>query len=92
MREYGRINELYKEIFFNIFRNDLIDTFLEDGFDKESIENLSNFNRKIFEQILISESIYEFDLLRKNLFMTTEFNNISDKKAFLKKASSYNVD
>ncbi len=92
MREYGRINELYKEIFFNIFRNDLIDTFLEDGFDKESIENLSNFNRKIFEQILISESIYEFDLLRKNLFITTEFNNISDKKAFLKKASSYNVD
>ncbi len=92
MREYGRIYESYKEFFFNIFRNDLIDTFLDDEFDNESIENLSNFNRKIFEQILISESIYEFDLLRKNLFITTEFNNITDRKAFLKKASGYNVD
>lgn len=92
MREYARINEEYKDNFFNIFRNDLIDTFSGDEFDVESIENLSKFNRKIFEQILISESIYEFDLLRKNLFLTTELNVITDRKAFLKKASNYNVD
>ena len=92
MRELGRINEEYKENFFNILRSDLIDEFSSDEFDVESIENLSKFNRKIFEQIVISESIYEFDLLRKNLFITTEFNTINDRKAFLKKAGSYNVD
>ena len=48
-----------------------------------------NFNRKIFEQILISENIYEFDLLRKNLFMTTEFNNIVNRKSFLKSKRNY---
>ncbi|WP_296882411.1 glycosyltransferase [uncultured Methanobrevibacter sp.] len=84
MREYSRIKEDYKENFFNIFRNDLIDTFLSGEFEDESIEFLSDFNRKIFEQILISENIYEFYLLRKNLFITTEFNNIINRKAFLK--------
>ena len=84
MREYSRIREDYKEHFFNIFRNDLIDTFLSDDFEDTSIEFLSNFNRKIFEQILLSENIYEFDLLRKNLFITTEFNDIINRKAFLK--------
>lgn len=89
MREYGRINEVYKEFFFNIFRNDLIDTFLSDEFNDKSVELLSNFNRKIFEHIILSENIYEFDLLRKNLFATSEFNRILDKKAFLKSARNY---
>ena len=89
MREYGRIKEDYKEHFFNIFRNDLIDSFLSDEFDDKSIEFLANFNRKIFEQILISENIYEFDLLRKNLLITTEFNNTVNRKAFLKGARNY---
>ena len=89
MREYARIKEDYKEIFFSIFRNDLIDTFLSDDFEDESIEFLSNFNRKLFEQILISENIYEFDLLRKNMFITTEFNDIINRKSFLKSAYKY---
>lgn len=89
MREYSRINEEYKDDFFNIFRNDLIDRFLCEDFEDKSIENLSKFNRKIFEQLLISESIYEFVLLRKNLFITTEFNTINDRKAFLRKAGNY---
>ena len=84
LREYSRIREDYKEKFFNIFRNDLINSFLSNEFEDKSIEFLSDFNRKIFEQILISENIYEFDLLRKNLFLTTEFNDIVDRKAFLK--------
>ena len=84
LREYGRIKESYKEDFFNVFRNDLIDSFLSDEFDNQSVEFLSNFNRKIFEQVLISENIYEFEFLRKNLFSTTEFNAILDRKSFLK--------
>lgn len=92
MREYSRIKEDYKEIFFNIFRNDLINFFLSDEFEDASIENLSNFNRKIFEQILISENIYEFDLLRKNLFETTEFDDILEQKVFLKIAGNYTID
>lgn len=84
LREYSRIQEDYKEYFFNILKSDLIDEFLSDEFDDTSIEFLSNFNRKIFEQILISENIFEFNLLRKNLFVTTEFNTIVDRKSFLK--------
>ena len=84
LREYSRIPEDYKEYFFNILKNDLIDEFLCDEFEDMSVEFLSDFNRKIFEQILISENIYEFKLLRKNLFMTMEFNKIIDRKAFLK--------
>ena len=89
MREYSRIREDYKENFFNIFRSDLINTFLSEEFEDKSVEFLSNFNRKIFEQILISENIYEFDLLRKNLFMTTEFNDIVNRKSFLKSKRNY---
>lgn len=89
MREYSRIREDYKENFFNIFRSDLINTFLSEEFEDKSVEFLSNFNRKIFEQILISENIYEFDLLRKNLFMTTEFNNVVNRKSFLKSKRNY---
>ena len=89
MREYSRIKEDYKENFFNIFRSDLINTFLSEEFEDKSVEFLSDFNRKIFEQILISENIYEFDLLRKNLFMTTEFNDIVNRKSFLKSNRNY---
>ena len=89
MREYSRIREDYKGNFFNIFRSDLINAFLSDEFEDKSVEFLSDFNRKIFEQILISENIYEFDLLRKNLFMTTEFNNIVNRKSFLKSKRNY---
>lgn len=89
MREYGRIKEDYKSYFFNIFRRDLIDIFLSDDFEDKSVEVLSNFNRKIFEHVLISENIYEFELLRKNLFITTEFNASLDRKAFLKSVSNY---
>ena len=89
MREYGRIKEDYKERFLNIFRSDLINIFLSDEFEDKSVEFLADFNRKIFEQILISENIYEFDLLRKNLFMTTEFNDIVNRKSFLKSKRNY---
>lgn len=89
MREYSRIREDYKGNFFNIFRSDLVDTFLSEEFEDESVEFLSDFNRKIFEQILISENMYEFDLLRKNLFMTTEFNEIINRKSFLKSKRNY---
>ena len=82
MREYGRIREDYKGNFFNIFRSDLINAFLSDEFEDKSVEFLSDFNRKIFEQILISEN-------RKNLFMTTEFNNIVNRRSFLKSKRNY---
>lgn len=84
LREYSRIPEDYKEYFFNILKSDLIDEFLSDEFEDISLEFLSKFNRKLFEQIIISENIYEFKLLRKNLFMTNEFNTIVDRKSFLK--------
>ena len=67
----------------------MINAFLSDEFEDKSVEFLSDFNRKIFEQILISENIYEFDLLRKNLFMTTEFNDIINRKSFLKSKRNY---
>ena len=84
LREYGRIPEDYQVYFFNILKSDLLEDFLSDEFEDTSLEFLSNFNRKLFEQILISENIYEFKLLRKNLFMTMEFNKIIDRKSFLK--------
>lgn len=84
LREYSRIPEDYQEYFFNILKRDLIGEFLSDEFEDISLEFLSNFNRKLFEQIIISENIYEFKLLRKNLFMTNEFNTIVDRKSFLK--------
>lgn len=84
LREYSKIPEDYQEYFFNILKSDLIEEFLSDEFEDSSIESLSNFNRKLFEQIIISDNIYEFKLLRKNLFMTMEFNRIIDRKSFLK--------
>ena len=84
LREYSRIPEDYQAYFFNILKNDLLEDFLSDEFEDKSLEFLSNFNRKLFEQILISDNIYEFKLLRKNLFMTMEFNKIIDRKSFLK--------
>ena len=87
MRNYKKLSENIKENFFIYFRSDLINDFTKGRIDNDSIENLPDFNRKIFEQILISESSYEFDLLRKNYFRAAEYNRLLDRKSFLNSVS-----
>ena len=84
MSTYSKLQEGYKEKYFSNIRKDLINDFSKNKINEESIINLSDFDRKIFEQILISESSYEFDLLRKNYFKSMEYNKVLDRFAFLK--------
>lgn len=89
MKIYSKIKEESKEEYFNEFRKDLINDMIGGNIENQSIMNLSNFNRKIFEQTLISESCYEFDFLRKQTFESIEYNRLMDKKSFLRLVSTH---
>lgn len=84
MDTYCKIKEDDKERYYKYFRKDLITDFSKNRINNESIENLSDFNRKIFEHILLCESSYEFDLLRKHYFKSMDYNKSLNRLAFLK--------
>ena len=54
----------YKKVSFHLLRNSFLE-ILENDTNKDFISCLEYTNRKIFEQIIITESIEEYDLLKK---------------------------
>ena len=84
MYGYNKIREEYKEAYFNNLREDFINILENKELCDEFIENISDYNHKIFEQVIISENFYEFKLLRNSLDEMKEFNNILDERQYLK--------
>lgn len=81
---YNRINELYKDDYFNRLRTGLISIIRDDKVGDDFLENISDYNRKLFEQIIISENFYEFDRVRKAYFEKTEYYKLINQKKYLK--------
>ncbi len=92
MKYYNKIKEEKKENYFNELRREFIEEFTSGKLNEKSIEGLSIFNRKVFEQILICESSYEFDLLRKCTVNNIEYNRLMDRKSYLKIVKNQSFD
>lgn len=92
LKFYNYLKEELKEDYFNCLRKNIMDEFINGKISEESVNNLFDFNRKLFEQLLISESFYEFDLLRKNTIKNIEYSKKIDKKSFLKLVRNQSFD
>lgn len=80
---FNKINEEYKNEYYQGLKQDFITILDDDKVCMKFIDNISDHNRKIFEQILISENIYEYDLLRKTYYEMIEYYKLLEDKKYL---------
>lgn len=78
--KYDDINISSKKEAFNILRNNFI-KLLESKNSDVYLNTLSNANRKSFEQVIISETVEEYELLRK---VSQDKNHINYMKRYEK--------
>lgn len=83
MKGYFSINEIYKNDYFNLIKSALVDLIKSEEID-DFLDNIEDYNRKLFEQILISENSYEFNRLQKTYYEKIEFNKLLNRKKFLR--------
>ncbi|HIH35922.1 MAG TPA: glycosyltransferase family 2 protein [Methanosphaera sp.] len=83
MKGYFTIKEIYKNEYFNTIRTDLVNLLNSDEID-EFLENIEDYNRKLFEQIIISDNSYEFNRLQKTYYEKIEYNKLLNRRRFLK--------
>ena len=83
MKGYFTIKEIYKDEYFNTIRADLVNLINSDEID-DFLDNIEDYNRKLFEQIIISENSYEFNRLQKTYYEKIEYNKLLNRKRFLK--------
>lgn len=76
----------YKCEFYNSIRDDFKQILLNDEFNKEFLENISPYHRKIFEMIIISENYYEYELLKKTYYKMNDYYNILIDRNYFKQA------
>ncbi len=82
MKGYYTIKEIYRSEYFNKIRKALISLTKSNEID-DFLDNITDFNRKIFEQIIISENSYEFNRLQKTYYEKIEYNKLLNRKRFL---------
>jgi len=83
MKGYFTIKEIYKNDYFNMIKTGLVDLIKSDHAD-DFLDNIEDYNRKLFEQIIISENFYEFNRLQKTYYEKIEFNKLLNRKKYLK--------
>ncbi|MBR0471312.1 MAG: glycosyltransferase family 2 protein [Methanosphaera sp.] len=69
----NKISPEYKEDYFNAIREDLKQILLDDNFCNEFLDNISLHYRKFFEMIIISETYYEYELLKKTYYKMNDY-------------------
>lgn len=71
---FSKIKPEFKNIYFEAWKEDLLKIFKNKGFFLDFFNNLKYKHKKIVEQVLISNSGYEFDILRSsyNLYQTNK--------------------
>ena len=90
MDAYYKIQEECKEKYFLRLKQDLSDILDDEKMCKDFTENISPYNRKLFEQILISENVYEFELLRKTYYAMNEYYRLLDERRYLQPLATEN--
>ena len=81
---FYRIDEDYKEEYFKLMKNDLFNILMNKREGKEFMNNLNYHNKKLFEQVLISENMYEYLLLRDTYLDRIKFDNTLNRNICLK--------
>ncbi|WP_323735674.1 glycosyltransferase family 2 protein [Methanosphaera sp. ISO3-F5] len=69
----NKISPDYKENYYNAIREDLKQILLDDNFCNEFLDNISLHYRKFFEMIIISETYYEYELLKKTYYKMNDY-------------------
>jgi len=82
MMRYKKIKPEFKETFFNELKKDFIKTINNPKYVENLHSNLSYGNKKLFEQVLISNNSFEFDHLRNAYANKMKSNNITKKIDF----------
>lgn len=80
---YEKIKETYKNDYFVKTKSSLINLVKNENEFDDFLENISDSNRKIFEQIIISENFYEYDRLRITYSDKNKYNKLLDRKRYL---------
>ncbi len=79
---YGKIQEEYKETFYKAMKQDFIDNIFSDQLTYRDFMNSTGYRyKKIFEQVLVSDTGYEFDTLRK--VYNSEMKTADEKRKVL---------
>lgn len=87
-----RIDIEYKEKYFNIIREDLKKILLDNNISNDFVDNISSYYHKIFEGIIISETYYEYELLKKTYYEMNDYYNLLDERNFYKKAQEKKIE
>lgn len=81
---FYRIDEEYKENYFKLMKEELL-TILTNKKDASNfMNNLNYHNKKLFEQVLISENMYEYLLLRDTYLERIKYDNLFNHNVCLK--------
>lgn len=80
IREYEHLNIKYKKKAYNLIRDDF-KTVLD---DENFINELTKENRKLFEQVIITETVEEYELLKKIYHDKNDINIMTRHKKILK--------
>lgn len=62
---YNKIKEQFKETYFQALRDDFLSILADPVYYNDLISNVNYSNKKIFQQVIISENHEEYDLLRE---------------------------
>lgn len=84
MMRYKKIKPEFKEAFFTELKKDFMRIINTPKYSETILSNLNYRNKKLFEQVLISNSSYEFDQLRNVYANKMKCNNIVKKINFNK--------
>ena len=84
MMRYKKIKPEFKQTFFNELKKDFMKTINNPKYSETFFSNLNYGNKKLFEQVLISNNIFEFDHLRNAYANKMKSNNLVKKIDFNK--------
>lgn len=84
MMRYKKIKPEFKETFFTELKKDFMKIINNPKYSESILSNLNYRNKKLFEQVLISNNSYEFDHLRNAYANKMKSHNIIKKIDFNK--------
>ena len=84
---YNKIKEQFKETYYQALRDDFLLILKDSVYYNDLISNVNYSNKKIFQQVIISETHEEFDLLRKAY--AQDMDNEDEKKILFRDLLTY---
>ena len=99
MMRFNKIKPEFKNLYFDAWKKDALNLFADKELFMDFFDNLYYGNKKIFQQLLISDTGEEFQILRKtyNLYQTNkhlsrEITDLEKEIHALKKSNDKKLD